>query len=73
MPFSLELRTEVKGNSVKGGDLHLVLDGLAIKADVLARLGVIIQNGKSAQELINWGGFVIRPIQKDVCVHSECE
>ena len=53
---------------MKGGDLQLVLDGLAIKADVLARLGVIIQNGKSAQELINWGGFVIRPIQKHVCV-----
>ena len=53
LPYSLELRTEVKGNSVKGGDLHLVLDGLAIKADVLARLGVIIQNGKSSQELID--------------------
>ncbi|XP_072014126.1 E3 ubiquitin-protein ligase Itchy-like [Amphiura filiformis] len=49
LPFALEIKTEVKGNTVKGGDLHLVFDGLCVKADVLARLGVIIQNGPSSQ------------------------
>ncbi|XP_071494531.1 E3 ubiquitin-protein ligase Su(dx)-like isoform X2 [Diadema antillarum] len=44
----VELKAEGKG-SQKGGDLHIVLDGMTVSQELLSSLGAVSQNGPSSQ------------------------